>query len=353
MSDKFSMSNVDIVIPDLLLPQEIAADACAGLYLPVLEKMLARAEPVPLSTDDDSAGSLEAWLCRTFGVVRDKDDPIAPITMFADGIKPGSDYWLRADPVYLQIRRTQLFLHPHIPLDAEEAAQLCTSLNTHFAVEGLQFFSPHPQRWYLRMENAPDIVTRPLAQVAGKDVQSCLPGGQDALYWHKVFNEIQMIFFEHPVNQARDVRGDLPVNSIWLWGGGRAVEQLVRPYTKVYGDSFLAGAFAQAAKIPCRILPGDLTGCFDNNEGGVLIVWEGLRFSIQQGNLQAWRDSIQVLEQRYIAPLWEMLHRGRINQLGLNIFDTEGAMQRFVLTRGAKWKLWRLPKTLVRYTLKQ
>ena len=342
------MRNVEIVIPDLFLPREIAVDACAGLYLPALEKMLARAEPVLSSSNVGSAESLEAWLCRAFGVARYMDDPIAPITLLADGMEPGAAYWLRADPVHLQMRRTQLFLHPHIPLDADESAQLCASLNSYFSEEGLHFFSLHPQRWYLRLENAPDIVTRPLAQVAGKDVQSYLSEGRDALNWHKIFNEIQMIFFEHPVNQVREARGDLPINSIWMWGGGHAVEQLARPYTQVCGDSFLAGAFAQAAGIPCQISPGDLPQWTDD-EGDALIVWEGLRFPIQQGNLHAWRDSVQSLEQRYIAPLWEMLHNGRIRQLGLNIFDTEGVMQRFVLTRSSVWKLWRLPKPLARY----
>lgn len=209
---------------------------------------------------------------------------------------------------------------------------------------------PNPQRWYLQMESVPDIVTRPLAQVAGRNVQSYLPTGQNALRWHKVFNEVQMLFFEHAVNQAREARGDLPINSIWLWGGGHAVEQLARPYTKVCGDSFLAGAFAQAAGIPYQILPDDLTQCIDDNEGDVLIVWEGLRRPFQQGDLHAWRDSVQRLEQSYIASLWEALRNSRIKQLSLNVLNA-GVAQRFVLTRSAVWKPWRLSKSLTRYAL--
>ncbi|MDO9101748.1 MAG: hypothetical protein Q7J20_10930 [Candidatus Nitrotoga sp.] len=344
------MRNVDIVILDLFLPQEISVDACAGLSVPVLEKMLARAKPASLSSEIGSTGTLEKWLCRTFGVARQMDEPIAPITLMADGMQPGSGYWLRADPVYLQMQRTQLSLHPDVPLSADEAAQLCTSLNTHFAAEGLRFFSPHPQRWYLQMESVPDIVTRPLAQVAGRNVQTYLPKGQNALRWHKVFNEIQMLFFEHAVNQAREARGDFPINSIWLWGGGHAVEQLARPYTKVCSDSFLAGAFAQAAGIPYQTLPDDLAQCVDDNEGDLLVVWEGLRRPFQQGDLHAWRDSVQRLEQSYIAPLWEALRNGGIKQLSLNVLNA-GVVQRFVLTRSAVWKPWRLSKPLTRYAL--
>lgn len=344
------MRNVDILILDLFLPQEISVDACAGLSVPVLEKMLARAKPASLSSEIGSTGTLEEWLCRTFGVARQMDEPIAPITLMADGMQPGSGYWLRADPVYLQMQRTQLSLHPDVPLSADEAAQLCTSLNTHFAAEGLRFFSPHPQRWYLQMESVPDIVTRPLAQVAGRNVQTYLPKGQNALHWHKVFNEIQMLFFEHAVNQAREARGDFPINSIWLWGGGHAVEQLARPYTKVCGDSFLAGAFAQAAGISYQTLPDDLAQCVDDNKGDLLVVWEGLRRPFQQGDLHAWRDSVQRLEQSYIAPLWEALRNGGIKQLSLNVLNA-GVVQRFMLTRSAVWKPWRLSKPLTRYAL--
>ena len=344
------MKNVDIVILDLFLPQEIFVDACTGLSVPVLEKMLARGKSELLPLKVESTGTLEEWLCRTFGIARQLDEPIAPITLMADGVQPGTDYWLRADPVHLQMQRTQLFLHPDVPLNADEATQLCTSLNTHFAVEGLRFFSPHPQRWYLQMESMPVIVTRPLSQVAGRNVQTHLPKGQGALRWHKVFNEIQMLFFEHAVNQAREVRGDLPINSIWLWGGGHAVEQLARPYTKVCGDSFLAGAFAQAAGIPYQTLPDDLTRYVADRDGDVLIVWEGLRRPFQQGDLHAWRDSVQCLEQSYIAPLWKALRNGHIKQLSLNILNA-GVVNRFVLTRSAVWKPWCLSKSLTRYAL--
>jgi hypothetical protein len=344
------MRNVDIVIVDLFLPQEIFVDVCADLSVPVLEKMLARAKPELLPSEIYSTGTLEEWLCRNFGIERQMDEPIAPITLMADGMQPGTSYWLRADPVHLQMQRTQLFLHPDVPLNADEAAQLCASLNTHFTVEGLRFFSPHPQRWYLQMESVPDIVTRPLSQVAGRNVETYLPKGQNALRWHKIFNEIQMLFFEHPVNQVREARGDFAINSIWLWGGGQAVEQLERPYTKVYGDSFLAGAFAQRAGISYEILPDDLIRCVNDNEGDALIVWEGLRRPFQQGDLHAWRDSLQFLEQSYLAPLWESLRNGRIKQLSLNVLNA-GVVNRFVLTRIAVWKPWRLSKSLTRYAL--
>ena len=334
------MKNVHLIATDLFLPPEVAAGACAGLRLPALEKLLVRAQPAPLPEE-----SLEAWLCAAFGLA---DQAIAAVTLRADGMEPGAVYWLRADPVHLRLQRDQLILHPGVNLDRDEATQLCASLNAHFSGDGLRFFAQHPQRWYLQLDAAPDMATHPLAQVAGRNVHAYLPQGPDALHWHGVFNEIQMLLFEHTVNQAREARGELPVNSVWLWGGGCATGQLARPYARVYGDSELAGAFAQAAGIPGGPLPDDMARCIEGDGGDTLIVWEGLRHALQHGDLQAWRDELQRFEQRCTAPLLDALCTGRIAQLTLDILQAD-APRRFILTRGAAWKLWRRPKPLVCY----
>ncbi len=350
------MKNVHIVVPDLFLPQEIAADACAGLHLPMLEKLLARAQSAPLPTDN-----LETWLCGAFGV---EGQAIAPVTLLTDGMQPGAAYWLRADPVHIQMRREQMVLQADVPINADEAAQLCAGLNAHFAVDGLRFFAPHPQRWYLRLDTAPDIVTRPVAQVAGKNVHAHLPQGPDALRWHSVFNEIQMLFFEHAVNQAREARGEFPINGVWLWGGGSAAGPLARPYSRVCGDSPLVAAFAQAAGIPLSPSPVNTPSPFGRGhgerdgrgerdsagEGNVLFVWEGLRSSLQQDDLHAWRVSVQRFEQACAAPLWAALRAGHITQLTLDVLNA-GDARRFELTRSAAWKLWCRPKSLMRYAV--
>ena len=332
--------NIHLLVPDLFLPKEVAGEACAGLALPALEWLLARAQPEPFSAD-----TLETWLCDAFGV---SGQAIAPVTLLADGMLPGDAYWLRADPVYVQMQREQMMLQADVALNADEAALLCASLNAHFAVEGLHFFAPHPQRWYLQLDSVPDMVTRPVAQAAGRNVHAHFPQGPDALRWHSMFNEIQMLFFEHEVNLAREARGELPINSVWLWGGGSAAQELVRRFTGVYGDSPLAAAFAQAADIPHAALPDDLSRFSKDNEGDALIVWEGLRRALQQGGLYAWRDAVLGLEQNCVAPLRDALRAGHITQLTLDV-PGAGVARRFVLTRSASWKLWRLSKSLALY----
>ena len=306
------------------------------LPVPTLEKLLVRAERQSLPET-----TLESWLCAAFGV---QGQAIAPVTLLADGMQPGTAYWLRADPAHVQMQREQLILQPEIKVSKDEAAQLCDALNAHFSAEGLHFFAPHPQRWYLRLDTAADMVTYPPAQASGRNLRAFMPQGADALRWHQVFNEIQMLFFEHPVNQGRAVRGDLPINSVWLWGGGRTMEKLTRPFDRIVCDSPLVEAFAQVADIPCATLLHDANQ-YAIEEGDELIVWDGLRRALRQGDLQTWRDSLQDLEQNIAAPLWQALRNGRIAHLTLDTMHADVA-QRFVLTRNAPWKFWRLSKSL-------
>lgn len=83
------MKNIHLVIADLFLPQHFAAEACAGLRLPALEKMLARGDSAgPAQT---AAGSLEELLCEAFGLPRRDDVPIAPVSAMFDGLGGGCD----------------------------------------------------------------------------------------------------------------------------------------------------------------------------------------------------------------------------------------------------------------------
>jgi hypothetical protein len=341
---KSRMRTVHVVIPDLFLPQEVAKDVCSGLNLPALETLLARAQSEWLP-----ANTLEGWVCTAFDV---PDGAIAAVTLRSDGVDPGAAYWMRADPVYLNLQRDQLILQADIRLSTEEAARLCASLNAHFADDGLRFFAPHPQRWYLRLETAPDFMTYPVAQVSGKGIRQKLPYGPDAGYWHGVFNEVQMLFFEHGVNVAREARGESPVNSVWLWGGGRAIGQLKQPYQQIWSGNDLIASFAQGAGVPHAALPDDIGVALKQADGKVLLFWDSLQRALQYSDLQAWRNSLQLFEQYCAAPLLSALRSGQIAHLTLDVLSSEGPNTRaghFTLTRARQWRVWRRRRPLAHW----
>jgi hypothetical protein len=353
------MRSVHLVIPDLLLPEDFAAEVCAGLSVPALEKMLGRGHSEILEP-----ASLEDILCELFGVSYDGDAPIATISAAFDGLDAGC--WLRADPVHLRLQRDQLLLLPVMEIGADEAEEMCASLNGHFAGQGMEFFAPHSHRWYVRLDSLPRIRTTPLSQVVGGDVRAVLPSGEDAAHWHRVFNEIQMLLHAHPLNEAREARGEPIINSVWFWGGGcdrangslrssgepaslpLAGAPLERNYDFVSSDEVLAGMFAVSSSATFSVWPEKWRDA--ENHGRQLLVWTGLRSALQHGDLGAWRAALHDFEHSYARPIWQALCSGSIASLQMDIPGKDG-MRRVVLTPRDAWAFWRRAKRLAGYSM--
>lgn len=342
------MKSVHLVIPDLLLSGDIAAEVCAGLHMPALEKLLGRGH-----SEIQEPVALENLLCEIFAVPcpatsTQLDAPIALISAAFDGL--GTGCWLRADPVHLRLQRDQMLLLPAMEISVEEAAQMCASLNEHFAEQGMGFFASHPQRWYVQLDRLPRIHTKPLSQVIGGDVRGSLPTGDEAARWHQVLNEIQMLLFSHPLNESREARGVLTINSLWLWGGGCEMNRaLQKNYDSVSSDDVLPEMFAAAAGIPFAAWLKNWHEAANNHRQ--LLVWTGLRTALQSGDLGVWRSALQDFENNYAEPLWQALRSGKIARLQLDILGRNN-IRRVQLTRGDAWAVWRRARRLAEYSSK-
>ena len=128
--------NLHLLVPSLFWPDATLTAIYRDLPLPALENLLAKS----MCADDETQG-FEAWLCGTFGVKKQQDWPVAPITLAADGaerITARDDYWIRADPVHLHIERDQPLLADSrvFQISSQEASQLTELLNRHFAATG-------------------------------------------------------------------------------------------------------------------------------------------------------------------------------------------------------------------------
>lgn len=330
------MNHLHLLIPDLFPPQDIAAEACADLRLPALAKLLARATASPSTID-----TLEGWLCQAFAA-----EGVAPVRAAADGIALSEGYWLCADPVNLQLHRAQMVLQPDVCSSVEEAIALCATLNEHFAGQGLSFYAPHAQRWYVRVDEAPQVTMHPLSRVAWRDVRPLQPQGADALRWQGIMTEVQMLLHAHPLNQAREERNELTINSLWLWGGGRGA-QLQRAFDLVGGDSGLLGAFAQTAGVAQSTT---LQALLESPSANGLWICVAAGEALWRGDVYAWREAVQRVEQECASPVLQALQAGRLRRLTLEVLQA-GSSKRFELTCGDAWKLWHTGRPLARYAV--
>ena len=336
-----------LLISDLLLPSAFGSEPYQDTRLPVLESLLAHGTLVR-----QPALERDAWLCRAFGVAKQHDWPVAPLTLAADGVDPQYYYWLRADPVELRMERSRLVLARAVSdLDATESRELIAALNRHFARDGITLLAPFPRRWYLRTDCAPGIATTPLARAANRDVEAHLPQGDAALDWHRVLNEAQMVLHEHVVNEAREARGAAIVNSIWLWGGGTA-PAVGRPlYHAAWGDDALTRSLAAAAGIARHDLAGNgavwLTAAIAADEHHLLVL-DYLSDALRTGGIAGWREQLAALERDWMAPLASALRAGKISAITLVAINSDNVLEA-TLTPALLWRLWRRVRPLASY----
>ncbi len=345
------MINLHLLIPSLFWSKISQPEIHHGLTLPALESLLAKSS----QTQQPSKG-LEAWLCNTFAVTKQQNWPIAPIMLQAentDRVSAREDYWLRADPVHLRVEQNHILLADSqmFQISVKESNQLADIVNQHFEKDNLVFFPLSPDRWYVRLEKTPDIQFRTLSQIAGTNINNFLPSGGDKAVWHNRFNEIQMLLHENPINQARQERGELAINSLWFWGGGNMPQSAASSYTLIWSNDMLPRALALASETPHANLPANAKIWQENaKHGNHLIVLDALWRKSQYNNVNGWLEDLIAFEQNWFAPLYTALQKGQINQLTFTAMEND-TVKEFTIKRKNLWRFWNLTKSFSSYIM--
>lgn len=347
-----SLPALTLFLPGLAEPPaEGPTEALLGdLPLPALTRILTRGDRV-----EGPSGGVERGLFSLLDVAPEDGLPVAAVSRLAETPDAGARRpaemgsacatgpegdgaareaavgggWLRADPVHLRPDLSQLILFDAgaFTLTVEEAAALAGEVAPLFAEAGAELEVRAPSRWYLRLEAPVDLRTSPLSAVLGQDLRRHRPEGADARRWQALLTEVQMTLFSSPVNQAREGRGELPVNSLWLWGGGRPPEPSAPLWSRVWADDALAAGLARLSGIP-RSLPApsahEWLGAVEadpadpaSRAGGVghLLVDAGLWRAARYGDVEEWRAGLQAIERHWLAPLVEALGARRLASL--------------------------------------
>jgi hypothetical protein len=305
---------------------------------PALDRLLARAE----RQESPPRDPLET-LAVQFGVFAPPggDLPTAALCLLAevpDLARAGC--WLHADPVHLRADRDRLLLFggPKLGLAPDESAALVAAFNAHFEADGLSLVAPGTNRWYLRVPALPDIRTQPLYRVSGRPVDAAPPLGPDARARNRWQNEAQMLFYRHPVNQAREAAGGPLVSGVWTWGGG-ALPQVPYGPDLMVSDHPLGAGLARAMGARLLGLPGlaqSATIWSALAPESVLIFWDALWWPALAADREAWCDALAELD-TLTASLTADLAAGRVRTLVLD----DGECWRFTLGPWGLRRFWR------------
>lgn len=330
--------HIALIIPGLFGP---ASDLPLSNFLQdrpaALDRLLSRSQRASV-VGKEAATSL----CHWFGLQADAAGqlPVAPLTLLADTGQAGSGYILRADPVHLRADQSclRLFDSHTFSITQGEADELIVAFNEFYKDRGWRLAAPRPQHWYLALPDVQKLETLSPAQVAGQDIDPCLPRGEDSAGWHAVMNEVQMLFHDHPVNAARAQRGDPVINSLWFWGGGVLPGGLQTTVSRVVTDDALAMGLAQQAGIPRMDLPDNahellvLAG-----EGLTLVFNDTLGWAARYSDVDSWLENLRQLEQDWFAPLLAATRQGDLSSLVIEPCNGNS----YMITRRQQQYFWK------------
>ena len=322
------MHTLKLVIPGLFEPLRngtVKPDAHFP-QTPGLCHLLSRAKPSRFGRAE-----YHDTLFRLFdlGTSKGKPHPVAALSYLAEVGDPGFDWVLRIDPVHLQADRDRLVLLDNYALELsdDEASECIKSLNTTYDDMEWSVEMGVPSRWYLRLRNDPDIQTRSLDDVVGKNIDPFLPAGKEKQHWQSIMNEMQMLLHSHSVNQLRANSGKLPVNSVWLWGEGSlsALEQLENAATieAVCASNPLAHGIASYLNINASSLPEEIgKWIHDSGDRAALVVLDDLQAYLNYGELDKWVHFLAEIEHQWVTPVLSALNSGSLHRLEL--YDASG-----------------------------
>lgn len=142
----------------------------------------------------------------------------------ADGIDVGEDAWGCLTPVHQHVGTEQVsLLDPAaLALDDDTSRALLQAVRELFESEGFHVVWGAAQRWYISHPLLDGLATASLDRVIGRNVDAWLPDHGNARLLRRLQMEVQMVLHALPLNEMREDRGQLPVNTTWLSGCGRA-----------------------------------------------------------------------------------------------------------------------------------
>ena len=215
-----------LMIPFVSALSEAATQVLRDLSLPQLARALTLLSPTRRDEGDETTllTPHERALAASRGwAQRDGNLPFAAFAAAADGVEVGDLAWGLITPVHWQVGRDHVVLADPavLKLEADESRALFDAVRGLFESEGFKLAWGAPTRWYAAHDSLAALPCASLDRVIGRNVEPWLPQPPHARLLRRLQSEVQLLLYPHPINEAREARGELSVNSFWLSGCGR------------------------------------------------------------------------------------------------------------------------------------
>ena len=163
--------------------------------------------------------------------------PMAALSRQAGAGDADGCQWLFADPIHLQMemRDARIMAWDNLAVSPDEWNAMQSALVAVFGEAGFELSLAPDKRLYLRMASGaavPDFMPAP--DVLGRSLSENLPGDRK---WAALFNECQVILYNHPLNVERQRGGQATVNGLWFWGQGTLPAVVYHGFSRIDSNS--------------------------------------------------------------------------------------------------------------------
>lgn len=318
------MPHPTLIIPFALAPAEHAKDLLATLQAPALAQLLSRASLLDRQTNDAFAALLphEQWLAPGN---QDNSPAMAHALMQQLGLTSEPGYWFVLEPAHFHVARDHLVLtdRRQLALDETTSRALFDAAQALFSELGHTLRYGDARHWLLRADAWSELRTCSPDAACGHNIDVWLPKGQGERDWRRLHNEVQMLWHTHPINEAREQRGERRINALWLWGGSAASNgQASEPA----GPRALARCHLG---LPASQVPADAE----------VLVIDSLMAPALAGDWSAWLTAMAELDASHFNPLLTQLKQGEIHRVTLVLSDS-ARVDAWEVRRSSMRKFW-------------
>ncbi len=146
-------------------------------------------------------------------------------TPLPHAITESPNHWWRVDPVHFQLGTDHVTLATthFADLTRSHAEELIAALKPALEERNAQLIFQEPHCWYLHWPQLGRLICASSSAALGRSVEVYLPRDAQpdllqARTWRQFCTEVEMTWFNHPVNHQRQEQRLSAVNGLWLQG---------------------------------------------------------------------------------------------------------------------------------------
>lgn len=252
-----------------------------------------------------------------------------------------SSAWVHADPVHLKADRDTATLIPPelLNIDDQSANALMSTLNDFFVNDGIGFHRQVAGRWFISGQSAQSLAAYPTSFLAHRSASAFLPDDAAAGTWRRLMTEIQMILHTHPVNEERERRGLMTINSLWFWGGVPVTDTPTQSTgIRVFADDPFAVALCEQLQIERFSLSeatgaGSLSARNKDYDLDLIVVDTRLGDALLRSDADAVDSLTRHINDQLLQPLANLVLKGQLDELHV---QTEDGVHGLLTTQSMK-----------------